>query len=106
MRFKINVKSELAGNEIFVLDDIISEIGIIAKRKTKEANLAKLALEFVAKNNVKLLESNERNVDTSLVSYSKQDYVIATHDRALKNKLKKINAKIMFIRQRKYLVIE
>jgi rRNA-processing protein FCF1 len=106
LRFSIDIKSELAGNEIFTLDGSIFEIEKIAKRKTKESALAKIALEYIAKKNIKVLEAEERDVDKSLISYSNQGYAIATHDSALKNKLKKLNAKVMFIRQKKYVVIE
>jgi rRNA-processing protein FCF1 len=105
IRFKIDLKSELAGNELFVLDSVIFEIGKIAKRGTKESALAKLALEFIAKNNIKILETDKKDADESLIEYSK-DYAIATHDRALKNKLKKVGAKIIYIRQKKYIVTE
>jgi rRNA-processing protein FCF1 len=105
VRFKIDLKSELAGNELFVLDSIIFEIGKIAKRGTKESSLAKLALEFIAKNNLKLLETGKKDADESLIAYSKS-YAIATHDRILKNKLKKLGAKIIYTRQKKYLVVE
>ena len=106
LRFSVGIKTELAQNEIFILDGTIIEIEKIAKRKTKESALAKIALEYIAKNNIKILEAKERDVDKSLISYSSQGYAIATHDSALKNKLKKLNAKVIFIRQKKYVVIE
>jgi len=105
IRFKIDIKSELAGNDLFVLDSVIFEIGKIAKRGTKESSLAKLALEFIAKNNLKLLETGKKDADESLLAYSK-DYAIATHDRVLKNKLKKLGAKLIYIRQKKYVVTD
>ena len=104
IRFKIDLK-ELSGNEMFVLDSVIFEIGKVAKRGTKESSLAKLALEFIAKNNFKVLETGKNDADESLLAYSK-DYAIATHDKTLKNKLKKAKAKIIYIRQKKYLVVE
>jgi len=105
IRFKIDLKKELVGNEMFVLDAVIFEIGKIAKRGTKESSLAKLALEFIAKNNFKILETDKRDADESLLAYSK-DYAIATHDKTLKNKLKKAGAKIIYIRQKKYLITD
>jgi rRNA-processing protein FCF1 len=105
MRFNIDIKTELAGNELFVSESILFEIEKIIERGTKESFLAKLALDFIKKNNFKVLESEE-NVDESLISYSKQGYTIATHDRTLKTKLKKAGAKIIYIRQKRYLVVE
>jgi len=106
LRFKVDLKSELSGNELFVLDSVIFEIGKIMRGGTKESSLAKLVLELVAKNNFKVLVTGKKNVDESLLDYSKQGYAIATHDKILKNKLKKADAKIIYIRQKKYLVVE
>jgi len=106
LRFKIDLKSELSGDELFVLDSVIFEIGKIAKRGTKESSLAKLALEFIARNNFKILETGKKDTDKSLIEYSKKGYAIATHDKALKNKLKKLGAKLLYIRQKKYLVVD
>ena len=105
IRFNIDIKAELAGNELFVFKSIVFEIEKIIERGTKESSLAKRTLEFINKNDVKILET-DRNVDDSLILFSKQGYAIATHDKVLKNKLKKVGAKLIFIRQKKYLVIE
>ena len=105
LRFNIDIKTELAGNELFVSKSILFEIEKIIERKTKESSLAKSVLKFIKENNFKVLES-EDEVDESLISYSRQGYVIATHDRELKTRLKKAGAKIMYIRQKRYLVVE
>ena len=106
IRFKIDLKSELRGNEIFVLDSIIFEIENVIERETKESKLAKLSLEFIRQNNIKTLKSEQKNTDVALIEHSKQGYVIATHDRVLKNKLKEAGAKLIYVRQKKYLVKE
>jgi len=104
LRFKIDL-SELAGNELFVTDSIVFETEKITKRRAKESSLANLALEFINGNKLKILES-EGNTDDSLIKYSKKGYAIATNDRALKAKLKKAGAKLIYIRQKRYLVEE
>ncbi|NIO44234.1 MAG: hypothetical protein GTN36_01605 [Candidatus Aenigmarchaeota archaeon] len=106
IRFKIDLKSELRGDKLFVLDSVVFEIEKVMERGTKESTLAKLALDFINRNKIKVLKSKEKNTDEALVSYSKKGYVIATHDKVLKNKLKKTNAKLIYIRQKKYLVSE
>jgi rRNA-processing protein FCF1 len=105
MRFKVDLKAELVGNELLVLDSVIFEIGKIIKRGTKESSLARLALEFVTKNNIRIIETGEKNADKPLFLYSK-DCAIATNDRALRNKLKKAGSKVIYLRQKKYLVVE
>lgn len=106
IRFKIDIKSELAGNEVFLTDQIVSEIDKITKRGTKESGLAKLALDYIKREGLKILKSKENNTDLSLLNYSKKDYAIATHDKVLKNKIKKAGGRIIFIRQKRYVVFE
>ncbi len=106
IRFKIDLKSEFIGNELFILNSIIFEIEKITKRKTKESALAKLALHYIKRKHLKILKPKEKNTDLSLLNYSKRGYIIATHDRVLKNKIKKAGGKVIFIRQKKYVVFE
>ncbi len=83
IRFNIDLEYELAGNDLFVLDSTIFEIEKITKRNSNEASLAKLALNCVKRKDLKILKSKEKDTDKSLLEYSKQGYVIATHDRVL-----------------------
>ena len=106
IRFKIDIESELIGNEMFVLESIVFEIEKITKRGTKESSLAKIALDFIKRKGLKVLKSKEKNTDVSLLKYNKQGYAIATQDRILKNKLKKGGGKVIYIRQKKYVVFE
>jgi rRNA-processing protein FCF1 len=105
IRFKIDLKSELAGSELFVLDALFFEMENIVRRGTYESKLAKLALNFVESNSINILETEGSNVDDSLISYSKQGYEIATNDKELRGRLKKVGSKIIYIRQKRYLVI-
>jgi len=106
IRFKIDIGSELIGNEMFVLESIVFEIEKITKRGTKESSLAKIALDYIKRKGLKVLKSKEKNTDLSLLKYSKKGYAIATQDRILKNKLKKAGGKVIYIRQKKYVVFE
>jgi rRNA-processing protein FCF1 len=106
VRFNINFKTELAGNELFVVEPSLIELNKIVKRGTKESRLAKIALEIVYKDVSIRVIKTEDYVDESLLSYSKKGYAIATHDRILKKKLKELRAKIIYTRQKKYLVVE
>jgi rRNA-processing protein FCF1 len=98
-RFKVDLKKELAGSEVFMLKSQLFELRQIEERGTSDSKLAKMALMFAK--NVRMLEPIQAKVDDSLVSYSKEGYAIATHDRKLKEKLK--GAKIVYIRQKRYL---
>jgi rRNA-processing protein FCF1 len=99
LRFKIDIRCELAGNELFMLKSEIFELRQIKERGSKDSKLAGVALEF--SKSVKMLEPIQAKVDDSLVSYSKVGYAIATHDRKLKEKLK--GSRIIYVRQKRYL---
>jgi rRNA-processing protein FCF1 len=104
-RFSVNAKSEMAGNELFVLDDVVREVEKLVVTDKKESALANLALKFIEAN-CKVLKSTQKETDDSLVDYSMDGYVIATHDRVLKGKIKDVGGRIAFIRQKNHVVIE
>jgi len=106
LKFKIDIKSEL--NKI--LDEKFT-IHIIDKtlNELKNKPLEKLSLEILKKINSKIIKtSKDKNVDSLLIDYSKshKKVFIATQDRALKEKLKKRNVRLITIRQKKYLKVQ
>ena len=82
------------------------ELATIAEGKSKSALLAKLALSQIHKKPLKVLKTKETSADPALLSLSKKGYIIATHDKVLKQKIKKARGNIIFIRQKKYVVFE
>jgi rRNA-processing protein FCF1 len=100
VRYKVDIYDKLKGNHLFTLDSVIFELEKITKRKTKESTKARIALKLLKSKKVKIIKTDEKNADPFLIKYSKKGYVIATHDRKLKKKLKKV----IYIRQRKYVV--
>jgi len=106
VRFKVDISSELVGNELFVLDSVLFELEKIAGRGSKESAFAKMALDYVKGKGLKILKSKEKSTDKSLQSYSEQGYAIATHDRVLKNRIKNNGGKVIYIRQKRYVVFE
>jgi len=106
VRFKVDVINELAGNELYVLDSVIKEIVSITNRGTEESNLAKIALEITKAKDLKILSSKEKDTDKSLLLYAQQGYAIATHDSLLRNLIRKRGGKVIYIKQKKYVVLE
>lgn len=105
-QFKIDIFSELRGNELFVLDGNITELENLSEGNSRDAIAAKIALDLVKRKDLKVLKSKEKNTDSSLLSYGKQRYAIATQDVILRDKLKKEGGKVIYIRQKKYVVFE
>ncbi len=104
-RFNVDAKSELAGKELFTLDAVVHEVEKLVVSNKKEAVLGNLALKFM-ETNCKVLKSTQKETDESLVDYSMDVYIIATHDRILKGKIKDVGGRVAFIRQKNHVVIE
>ena len=106
IKFRIDIISELKGNELFVLDLVVKELENISEGKSRNSVSARLVLELIEGKGLKILKSKERQADLSLLEYGKNGYVIATQDLVLKRKLKEVGAKIACIRQKKYVIFE
>jgi rRNA-processing protein FCF1 len=91
--------------ELYIIDKTIDELNIILntkKGKTKQA--AKFALELVKKNKLKKLKSKTDYVDEAILGLDK-DYIVATQDKLLKQKLKKQARKLIVLRQKSHLIL-
>ncbi len=105
LKFKIDIESELKRIleekfQIFYIDKTLNEL--------KNKPLEKLSLEILKKLNAKPIKTDsEKNVDSLLIAHTvdNPEDLIATQDKRLKEKLKKRNARIITIRQKRYLKI-
>jgi rRNA-processing protein FCF1 len=104
-QFKLDIFSELERicdfkYEIVVLDRIVEELEKI--RKGKES--AKLALAVIRQKGIKIIKTEGGHVDDILVELAKEEAIIITQDRELKERIKKADGKVMTIRQKKKIV--
>jgi rRNA-processing protein FCF1 len=83
--------------KIAILDQTLQEL----KNKKHE----KLALQIINKKNVQIIKTQEGYVDNLLVNLD-ENYIVATNDKGLKRRLRKINKPIITLRQKKYLITE
>tara|TARA_Y100000310_G_scaffold342499_2_gene446018 strand:- start:1605 stop:1970 length:366 start_codon:yes stop_codon:yes gene_type:complete len=103
LKFKIDIKAEL--NRI--LDEKFSTLYIDKTLNELEGkplkNLAKNILDTINAEPIKTTE--EKNVDSLIIAHSKANpgAIVATQDKALKEKLKKRNTRLITIRQKRYL---
>jgi hypothetical protein len=98
-KFKVDVFSELTKfgkPEFYTLDLVLKEL--------KRLKGGKLAFEMIKKNKVKILKAKGLNTDEALESFARKDFVICTQDKGLIKRLKERRAKVITLRQRKYLV--
>jgi len=96
IKYKVDIFDELKSNELIILDGVKKELETLIKTKKKGKLEAKIALELIKKNRVKIKKSKIKSVDDSLVA---EKYAVATQDRELKKRLK--NRKVITIRQKR-----
>ncbi len=87
-------------SKIYTFEDVIQEA-----KSIEEGKYGKLVEKLIDKKDIEVLETEgEGEVDDLLVQIS-PNYVIATNDRELKQKLIKVNAEVIHIRNESYLEV-
>jgi rRNA-processing protein FCF1 len=94
--------------EVIVPSSVIGELeSLLRREKGKSAATIKLVLALiensVKKGNLKEIKTENHIADEALVEFDKKDNIIATVDKELKERFK--NAKILTIRQKRYLFL-
>ncbi|MFP4400331.1 MAG: PIN domain-containing protein [Candidatus Woesearchaeota archaeon] len=93
-------------HQLYIIDKTIDELEKIKESGGKSKVYANVALGLIEKYKIKILPSKGKYVDDAIIVQCKnKSYLVATSDLALIRKLKKINIKIINLRQKKYLVI-
>ncbi len=87
---RVDFFSELAGSDFFTIQSVVEELSAIADGKTNDAKFAVAAKNILEK--LKLApepEKTEGDADASLLELSKKNFVVATQDKALREKILK-----------------
>jgi rRNA-processing protein FCF1 len=105
-QFKIDIFRELKGHELSTLNGVIRELRKHAEGEGKRAQAAEFALKLVKSKGLKVLYSKEKDTDKAIAGYARKGYAVATQDRLLRTKSKKVGATVIYIRQKRYLVVE
>ncbi|MEE8168291.1 MAG: PIN domain-containing protein [Candidatus Hydrothermarchaeales archaeon] len=109
-QFGVDIFSELkelldVNYKIYVTRGVLRELTRLSQRKGVEGRRAKAALESAMK--LELIESNEDvDVDEGLAALAAEGAVICTNDKALKERIRKNRAPVVYLRQKKYLILE
>ena len=114
-RYKVDVFSEMEkicdfGYEICIIDKSIEEINkIINKSKGRTKQEAELAFKLISSKNPKVLKTGAdfqgKGVDDTIVNLADRDYIVATQDKELKERLLKKGVSVIVLRQKKHLKI-
>ncbi|MFA6268929.1 MAG: hypothetical protein WC652_03895, partial [archaeon] len=73
--------------EFYTLSRVLVELNGLSKQDKKIKNEVRIVEEILQKNNVKTIDSTINDVDSELVTLSKE-YVIATNDKYLRQRVK------------------
>ena len=94
--------------ETCVIDKTPLELDNIEKsQKGAHKRAAKFAKALLGQKKIKVIETGEGHADDLILKVAKEKkYIVATQDMALKRKLKTENIPRIFLRQKKYLVLE
>jgi rRNA-processing protein FCF1 len=88
--------------DLFISSETLRELKSVANRKTKEGRLALMALKLIESQKIKVVQSLKKVVDEDLLALAKKEgFIVATNDKDLKEKLKKENVRIAYLRNKK-----
>ena len=112
-QFKVDIFSEIERivdepHELCVVEKTIAELEKIAQGgHIKDRFAAKLAVVLAAQKGLKRVPSSSRDIsaDDEIVIASNKETYVATQDAALRGRVKEKGAKVIGLRQKKYLVV-
>ncbi len=107
-QFGVDIKAELErildfNYRLYTLDGVLKELAVLSKGKGQSGRAAKASMG-IAKD-LPIIAANG-DVDDALLSLASYDTIICTNDKILKEKIKKKGASVVYLRQKKYLVID
>jgi len=110
-RFKVDIFAEMervvgGSHEFFTIKPVVRELRGLAIGKGKDCRAAKVGLQLLKKERIEILETEEENADKAILEMSeKEGFVVATQDAELREKVRKKNGKVIYLRAKQYLVL-
>ena len=94
--------------EPFIIQPILKELDRLVKKGGSDGKAAKLGLTLIEKKGIKIIKISHHaeSTDDDLIEYAKKGYTVCTQDRKLIEKLKKEKLPVIFLRQKRKLVME
>lgn len=91
---------------LYIYEGTILELADVEKRKTKNKKFIPLISKMLDLYDFKVIKSNEKYIDDQILSNISEDIIIATNDKELRLKLWEKQARVLYMRQKKYLEIK
>lgn len=90
--------------ELYTLDIVMKELDMLAKGRGKDSRNAKLGIELIQKKSIGILETSGKGVDEELERIAAEGgYAVCTQDRELRERLRREDIEVIFLRQGKVL---
>jgi rRNA-processing protein FCF1 len=89
--------------ELATLNGVIEELKKLSKSKGRDSIAAQIALELIKRKNVKIINTEEKKVDSAILKIADENTIIATNDKNLRKKIKNKNLKALYLRSKKRL---
>ncbi len=109
VRGRIDILAELrkfGRPSLHVLDLVVKELESFSSGRSKKAADSRLSLSFILENGVHVIRTRGGHTDRKIVTYAaNRGMAVCTVDRQLKETLLRRGAKVITIRQGKYLVL-
>ncbi len=107
-QFRVDIFEEIRdiieGDIVFVITHSVKkELEKISKSKSKDSTASKLALSFIKRKNLQVIEGNGRNTDEEIVNLADENTIVATNDKLLQKKLKEKKIKVIYLRSKSML---
>ncbi len=107
-QFKINIMAALdklveSAHELAVGEPVLAELKRLSKGRKKESIAARVALEIIERNKLRIIESNIRAADDWIVEYCKANprTIVCTNDIGIRTRLKaETHSRIIVMRTR------
>ncbi len=104
IRHKVRVVQELRENfgaEVITISSVIKELERAKERGGELGKEAGLALQMIQKEGIKVILA-EKSADDELAKNSKE-YLIATNDKALRERIKNLGGRAIYIRKKAFI---
>ena len=109
--FSIDLEDELTKllgkNIITVPEPIVDELKILSETgKESKKRIAKPALDLAKKYEIIKINTNKKGDDAIILFAKKYSGIVVTNDRELIKRLKDISIRVIYLRNKKYLVLD
>ncbi len=110
-QFKLDIFEEINKlipdeHKIITLDGVFIELEHLAEQSGEDATAARVGLELIEKKGVKVIPTQEKNVDDTIVELADKQTLVATNDKELINRLKTKNVKVIYLRGKNRLMVD